>query len=220
MRNGKGDGARDNPRSLGHGPALRLDLEARLSGLTRRVVDKKKGRRAAVALLVLADDRGRAAVVVTRRAANLRQHGGQFALPGGKVESGETSEEAALRELHEEVGVALKADAVLGSMDDYTTRSGFVITPVVVWGAAETELRPDPGEVAETYVVTLDDLGRQDTVQAFEQPGSDPPLLALAILGTMVFAPTAAILHHFAELAVHGRSTWVQQFGQPRFAWR
>lgn len=203
-----------------HGSALRQGLQERLDAFDRRVANEGVGRRAAVVLLVIADSQGRAAVVVTRRAAKLRQHGGQFALPGGKLDPGESVEIAALRELEEEVGVRIGDDAILGLMDDYVTRSGFVITPVVAWGDAEAELRPDPGEVAEVYVVTLEDLGRGGAVRTCKMPGSEDPLLALAILGTFVFAPTAAVLHQFAELAVHGRSTSVLHFDQPRFAWR
>ncbi len=202
-----------------HGSAFRLELLERLGTFDRQTAEDA-GRHAAVVLLVIADDEGRASVVITRRAAKLRQHSGQFALPGGKLDDGETIEMAALRELEEEVGVRLGGDAILGLMDDYVTRSGFVITPVVVWGDGGTELRPDPGEVAETYVISLEELARKGAVRTCRMPGSEKPLLALAILGTFVFAPTAAVLHQFAELAVHARSTSVLHFDQPRFAWR
>ncbi|RYF33414.1 MAG: NUDIX domain-containing protein, partial [Comamonadaceae bacterium] len=62
---------------------------------------------------------GNAAVLLTRRAAALSSHGGQWALPGGRSDPGETPEVAALREMHEEVGLALDAGAVLGTLDDY-----------------------------------------------------------------------------------------------------
>lgn len=57
--------------------------------------------------------------------------------------SGETPEAAALRELAEEIGLSLPPEHVLGCLDDFPTRSGFVITPVVVWGSGDA-LRPDP----------------------------------------------------------------------------
>ena len=63
-------------------------------------------------------------------------------MPGGRIDAGETPEQAALRELHEEVGLDLSADAVLGRLDDFVTRSGFVITPVVVWAGPARALRP------------------------------------------------------------------------------
>ena len=98
------------------------------------------GRPAAVALVLLPDDEGRACFVLTRRAARLSAHAGQWALPGGRLDPGETAEEAARRELHEEVGLDLGPDAVLGALDDYPTRSGFVITPVVLWADNPGEL--------------------------------------------------------------------------------
>src|SRR5262245_34874407 len=88
-----------------------------------------------------------AGFLLTRRAQGLRGHGGQWALPGGRAEAGETSAEAARRELAEEVGLALSADAVLGLLDDYPTRSGYLITPVVLWAGAFENLTPEPGEV-------------------------------------------------------------------------
>ena len=95
-------------------------------------------KRAAVAIALVEADEGAAAtaLLLTRRAAGLRAHRGQWALPGGRCDSGETPVEAALRELHEELGLALGPEAVLGLLDDYPTRSGYLITPVVVWAAA------------------------------------------------------------------------------------
>ena len=81
----------------------------------------------------------------------MNRHAAQWALPGGRVDPGETAEQTALRELDEELGVRLPPDAVLGRLDDYATRSGYVITPVVVWGGAGLELRPNPDEVAHAY---------------------------------------------------------------------
>ena len=127
----------------------------------------------------------RAAVLLTRRAAGLRRHGGQWALPGGRLDPGETPETAALRELEEEVGLTLPAGAILGCLDDFPTRSGFVITPVVVWGIGPAPLRPDPREVAAVYRVPLGDLLNPANLVVHSIPQSDRPVLALAILGTL-----------------------------------
>src|SRR5438105_12743718 len=109
-------------------------LEASASGLVP----------AAVAVALLPNRNGVPCFLLTRRAARLRRHAGQWALPGGRFEDGESAATAALRELAEEVGLTPGADAVLGLLDDYGTRSGFVITPVVVWGSTGVELAPDP----------------------------------------------------------------------------
>jgi hypothetical protein len=77
----------------------------------------------------MVDVAGGAAFLLCRKASRLNSHAGQWALPGGRVDQGESVSEAALRELHEEVGVGLPQSAVLGLLDDYPTRSGYVIAP-------------------------------------------------------------------------------------------
>jgi 8-oxo-dGTP pyrophosphatase MutT (NUDIX family) len=202
--------------------ALRDTLAAHLARFERRSVapgDRGDRRTAAVAVVVVPDEDGSAAVLLTLRAAGLRRHGGQWALPGGRLEAGETPEAGALRELEEEVGLSLPPAQVLGCLDDFATRSGFVITPVVVWGEG-SPLRPDPAEVEAVYRVPLAELLEPKNLILQTIPQSDRPVLALAILGTVVYAPTAAILHQFAEVAVAGRETRVAHYEQPVFAWR
>jgi 8-oxo-dGTP pyrophosphatase MutT (NUDIX family) len=199
--------------------ALRDTLAAHLACFERRSVPAGDRRSAAVAVVVVPDEDGNAAVLLTLRASGLRRHGGQWALPGGRLEAGETSEAGALRELEEEIGLALSPDRVLGCLDDFATRSGFVITPVVVWGDG-SPLRPDPTEVEAVYRIPLAELLEPENLRLQAIPQSDRPVLALAILGTVVYAPTAAILHQFAEVAVAGRDTRVAHYEQPVFAWR
>ncbi len=95
------------------------------------------------------------ALLLTRRAAGLRSHRGQWALPGGRCDEGETPVVAALRELHEELGLELGPDDVLGLLDDYPTRSGYLITPVVVWAAKGAVITPNPDEVASVHRIAL-----------------------------------------------------------------
>ena len=112
-------------------------------------------------------------MLLTRRAADLRAHGGQWALPGGRCDAGETPAEAALRELHEELGLELGPDDVLGLLDDYPTRSGYLITPVVVWAAGGAAISPNPAEVASVHRIALEEIEREDAFDFTVIPESD-----------------------------------------------
>ena len=200
--------------------ALRARASAHLTGFERRAVPPDGLRPAAVAVVLLPDAAGRACFLITRRAAGLRAHARQWALPGGSLDRDETPERAALRELTEEVGLTLAPEAVLGLLDDYPTRSGFLITPVVVWGGASNLLVPNPAEVASTHLVPWDELERPDVPRLISIPESDRPVIQLPILETLVHAPTAAVLYQTREVVLHGRATRVYHFEQPVWAWR
>jgi len=198
---------------------LRARVEANLRGFRRLPVPREDLRPAAVALTLLADDQGEPCFVLTLRAARMNKHAGQYALPGGRLDSGETAEQAALRELSEEVGLELSPASVLGILDDYPTRSGFVITPVVVWAGSEIELKPNPREVAEVYRIRLEELGRPGVPHLRNIPESPRPVISIPLLGTHIHAPTAAMLYQLHEVALEGRETRVIDFEQPVFAW-
>ena len=200
--------------------ALLDRARANLASFERQALPDDGRRRAAVAQVLLPDAEGRPCFLITRRAATLRKHTGQWALPGGRVDAGETVERAALRELHEEVGLRLDESTVLGVLDDYGTRSGFIITPVVVWAEPDHELVPNPAEVAKIYRVPLDELEGPDVPRLISIPESDRPVIQLPLLGTLIHAPTAAVLYQMREVVVHGRPTRVNHFEQPVWAWR
>ncbi|MFT5113248.1 MAG: 8-oxo-dGTP pyrophosphatase MutT (NUDIX family) [Parasphingorhabdus sp.] len=179
-------------------------------------------RHAAVLILILPDADGESSVLLTRRPVTLKRHSGQYALPGGRLETGESVTDAALRETHEEVGVSLTADAVMGQLDDYVTRSGFCISCLVAWSEFATGINPDPDEVAAVHHIPLWDLGSSKIPKLLPSENPDKPVMCapLQTLGHEVYTPTAAILYQFREVALFGRSTRVSHFDQPKFAWK
>jgi len=178
-------------------------------------------KRAAVAIaLVEADDADDGtALLLTRRAAGLRSHGGQWALPGGRCDDGETVVDAALRELKEELGLALGPDHVLGLLDDYPTRSGYLITPVVLWSDKGAVITPSPDEVASVHRIALGDIERTEAFDFTLIPESRRRVIRFRLAGQLIHAPTAALIYQFREVLA-GRNTRVAELEQPVFAWK
>jgi 8-oxo-dGTP pyrophosphatase MutT (NUDIX family) len=178
-------------------------------------------KRAAVAItLVDSGDAGHGtAMLLTLRAAGLRAHRGQWALPGGRCDEGETPIMAALRELHEELGLELGPADVLGLLDDYPTRSGYLITPVVVWATASTALSSNPSEIASVHRIGLPEIEQADAFDFTEIPESDRRVIRFRHAGHFIHAPTAAMIYQFREVLA-GRDTRVAELEQPVFAWK
>jgi 8-oxo-dGTP pyrophosphatase MutT (NUDIX family) len=200
--------------------ALLERARANLAAFDRRPAALEGRKAAAVAVVLLPDDEGRGCFLLTKRAPTLRAHTGQWALPGGRMDSGESPEGAALRELDEEVGLKLGAGTALGLLDDYPTRSGFVITPVVFWADDPGALSPNPAEVARVHLVPLEDLDAPDVPRFVSIPESDRPVIQLPLLGSLIHAPTAAVIYQMREVVSHGRPTRVDHLEQPVWAWR
>jgi 8-oxo-dGTP pyrophosphatase MutT (NUDIX family) len=209
-------------------------IKTNLDMFTSLPQEQKNLKRAAVAITIVNIDhdpaiydipyesswRLNAALILTRRAFRLRRHAGQWALPGGRMDAGETPEETALRELGEEVGLKLDADRIIGRLDDYVTHSGFIISPVVVWGGTEIELIPNHAEVESIHRIPMAEFLREDAPILKEMPGSDHPVLLMPIGTDCIASPTAAMIYQFREVALIGRSIRVAHFEQPFFAWQ
>jgi 8-oxo-dGTP pyrophosphatase MutT (NUDIX family) len=163
---------------------------------------------------------GGASFLLCRRAVGMRRHAGQWALPGGRLDADEEPLDAALRELDEELGLRLGPESVIGWLDDYATRSGFVISPVVLWGGGAVELDPDPDEVFAAYRIGLHAL-RDGEPRLIPIPESELPVLQLPLGNDLIHAPTGAILFQFRQVALLGRhGERVDRYEEPVFAWR
>ncbi len=163
---------------------------------------------------------GGPAVLLTRRASTMRAHRGQWALPGGRVDAGESAVDAARRELSEELAIDLEATQVLGVLDDYATRSGYVITPFVLWGGPDPAMTPNPDEVLSVHRIAFRELCRPDSPRFVTIAESHRPVVQLPIGGDLLHAPTGAVLLQFRRVAIEGVSERVVDYEQPVFAWR
>jgi 8-oxo-dGTP pyrophosphatase MutT (NUDIX family) len=214
--------------------ALRDQVASRLSAWPLLTPDTSGLKLAAVALTLADEGTGArlrglrqargwstdAALILTRRAKTLSGHAGQWALPGGRIDDGETPEQTALRELHEEVGLELPLDAVLGRLDPFVTRSGYAIQPVVVWAGEARSLTANPAEVASIHRIPVREFLRDDAPILEPLEGSEHPVLKMPVGDNWIAAPTAAMIYQFREVCVLGRPTRVAHFEQPKFAWK
>ena len=204
------------------GDATRRNIEAACASFARLPDEAAPSalKRAAVVLALTEANEGDAtAFLLTKRASSLRAHRGQWALPGGRCDAGETAVEAALRELDEELALKLSADAVLGLLDDYPTRSGYLITPVVVWAADSAAIRPNPDEVASVHRIALDTIERDEAFDFTAIPESTRRVIRFHHQMSLIHAPTAALIYQFREVLA-GRQTRVTELEQPVFAWK
>lgn len=199
--------------SAGDIAAFRARAASNLSAFDRREIAPDGRRRAAVAIVV-SPLRGRITYVLTRRALTMRRNAGNYALPGGNVEPGEDAVAAALRETHEELGVALDHDCAVGLLDDFVTLGGHVVTPVILCTDKALTLTPDPREVHQAWRLPVAQLDLPETPR-FVSQADGPPILQMRARHGWINAPTAAWLYQFREVALHGRASGLDGVGQP-----
>jgi 8-oxo-dGTP pyrophosphatase MutT (NUDIX family) len=192
-------------------------VASRVAGFPRVAASRPELKQAAVAVCVT-EAAGAPSLLLTRRTARLRSHPGQWALPGGRREAGEGAVDGALRELAEEVGLQLSSEAILGVLDDYVTRSGYVMTPVVCWAGPAGTQAGTGSEVAEVHHIPLADLDVEPRLITI--PESDDPVIQLPLLGGYLHAPTAAIVYQFCRITCRGTVIRVDHYEAPVFAWR
>jgi 8-oxo-dGTP pyrophosphatase MutT (NUDIX family) len=135
------------------------------------------------------------------------------------VANGPCRADAALRELDEELGLRFTSADVLGTLDDYPTRSGYLITPVVVWAADAAAIRPNPDEVASVHRIALTTIEREDAFDFIAIPESARRVIRFHHQMSLIHAPTAALIYQFREVLA-GRHTRVTELEQPVFAWK
>ena len=192
---------------------LRAAIQTNLRGFTR-ISSAASLKPAAVAIVVM-DGGVTPSVPIFQRTSDMSRHAGQMALPGGRLHEGESAEDCAIRELQEELGLSAGPQDVVGLLDDFDTRSGFTITPVVIWARGEPgALQPSKSEVAQVFVIAIPEL--RAAVSA-ARPGQE---FSLRFERLELFAPTAAILYQFSEVALDGRPARVTDFYQPPFTHR
>ena len=152
----------------------------------------------------------RAHVVLTVRADRVR-HGGQISLPGGVVEPGETFEQAALREAHEEVALPLEGVRVIGALTPLDIHvSGFRLHPIVAVTGSRPLLTPADAEVARILEVGVDELLDPSTLgsTARERDGIRYQVPGFHVGGREIWGATAMVLAEFlALLGWTGRKT-------------
>lgn len=199
---------------------LRNRISTNLNEFERYILAGEEYRHAAVALIITppkkaGDD---ACMLLTRRTSILNKHAGQWALPGGRVDDGETAYEAAIRETDEEVGLKLRDEHFLGQLDDLATKSNFIMQPFVFWLEDLSELSPNPDEVASIHYWPISFFQDENAIQLIDQEEGHAPLLRLNWGSTRIHAPTGAVLLQLWEAGILGQESRVNHYAHPNWA--
>ena len=183
------------------GTAAHEPLRAEPIGAFRPKFEHKVPPKPGAVLLLLYPDNGSIKFPLTKRPDYVGTHGGQVSFPGGKAEPGETSEQTALREGEEEIGIDSAQVEVIGKLTDlFVIPSNFMVTPIVAIQKSKSVFKPDPVEVVRILEGKLDDLLRPDSIQRKEilaagiYPLSAPHFL---IDNEIVWGATSMMLNEF-----------------------
>ena len=161
----------------------------------------------AAVLIAITDVPDDPQVILTQRPRGMRDHPGQVAFPGGKIDPGEDAVTAALREAEEELALPREAVRVIGTSDLYHTGTGFIVTPVVGVVPPDLDLKPDPVEVADWFEAPLTMLLDPASWTANEVfwRGATRRYLEMDWQGFRIWGVTAAIIANLARrIAVEG----------------
>lgn len=159
--------------------------------------------RHAAGLLLVFPLHRRAHVVLTLRGDTLDRHSGQVSLPGGAIDPGETFEQAALREAHEEIALAVGDARVLGALTPVDIPvSGFRLHPIVATLDRPPALKAADGEVASILQVAVDALGDRSRLVTLERVREGRTIAAPAfqVAGVQIWGATAMVLAEFLTL--------------------
>ncbi len=155
----------------------------------------------AAAVLIAVTDREEPGVILTQRPQDMRDHPGQVAFPGGKIDPGEDAVQAALREADEELALAPDLVRVIGTTDLYRTGTGFDVTPVLAVVPPDLELVPSPGEVEDWFEAPLSLLLDPESWETHEVfwKGANRKYLELNYQGFRIWGVTAAIIANLSK---------------------
>jgi 8-oxo-dGTP pyrophosphatase MutT (NUDIX family) len=165
----------------------------------------------AAVLIALVERPGGYAVLYTERSASLRNHSGQIAFPGGKIDAGDAdAAAAALREAFEEVALVPAEARVLGFMPNYFTGTNYLITPVVAAVRPSHPFVPNPGEVETVFEVPLELLMRSGTYLTMRlvRKGIEHTTWQVDHEGHRIWGITANLTRRFYDLALAGEARW------------
>ncbi|MGB1198510.1 MAG: CoA pyrophosphatase [Thalassotalea sp.] len=160
----------------------------------------------AAVLIPIIENNNQLEVILTKRASHLKHHGGQISFPGGKVEKSDRNNIAtALRETHEEIGIASENITIVGTLPEHYTLTGFHITPVLAFIEPQSQYQLDKNEVAEVFHVPLSHfLNTQNHIAlSIYHNLSSHPVYFIPYKHYNIWGATASILKKLAEQLQH-----------------